>query len=412
MTTQDDFNLGSRARAIEAAFASATYAILPIASLVRWARNPRTGMEEGSAKLASTIDAVGWGADVLVQRGTLRVIAGHLRLLAAERLGIERVPCKILDVDDELADEIALADNRAQSFARWDDEKLLAMLDEMDPARRDVLGWSRKDCDDLLTDIQKARRTATDGDDVPDQVEPRSKLGDVWELGDHVVVCADATDPATLPLICSAAQCLLTDPPYNVGYVGKTAEKLTIQNDKMGDAAYYAFLVAALRSAFAVLEPGRAWYIWHADTHGYTVRGALIELRQQLRQCLVWSKQQLVLGRSDYQWQHEPCLYGWAPGASHVWLGGRDKTTLLAHPKPSASRDHPTMKPVALLAEQINNSTRPGEIVMDMFLGSGSTLMACEATGRACRGVELDPHYVDVILTRWEEWTNRKAVLR
>lgn len=169
------------------------------------------------------------------------------------------------------------------------------------------------------------------------------------------------------------------------------------------------FLRNALGSAFERLAPGRSFYIWHADSEGYNVRGALVDLGIRVRQCLVWVKDRFVLGRQDYQWQHEPCLYGWKPGAAHVWMSDRRQTTTLECDRPAASREHPTMKPIALLGELIENSTRPGETVVDPFLGSGSTLLACEALDRTCAGVELDPRYCDVIVERWEQMTGQQV---
>jgi site-specific DNA-methyltransferase (adenine-specific) len=204
---------------------------------------------------------------------------------------------------------------------------------------------------------------------------------------------------------------LLTDPPYNVAYTGKTKDALTIQNDSMGDEAFRTFLRDAFVTADAVLKPGAVFYVWHADSEGYNFRGACKDAGWQVRQCLIWQKNSMVMGRQDYHWQHEPCLYGWKDGAGHLWASDRKQTTLLKFDRPSRSEDHPTMKPVALFEYQLLNNTKGGDIVLDSFGGSGTTLIAAEKNGRIARIMELDPKYVDVIVKRWEDFTGQKAVL-
>lgn len=202
---------------------------------------------------------------------------------------------------------------------------------------------------------------------------------------------------------------MLTDPPYNVAYTGKTKDKLTIQNDNMDEERFVAFLESAFACADNVLDDGGVFYIWHADSHGNSVRSACKTVGWEIRECLVWVKNHFVLGRQDYQWKHEPCLYGWKKG-THKWYGGRDKTTVLEYAKPHSSHMHPTMKPIELLAEQIQNSSLPGDIILDLFGGSGSTLIACEQLNRKCYMMELDPKYIDTIINRWETFTGKKAV--
>jgi site-specific DNA-methyltransferase (adenine-specific) len=204
---------------------------------------------------------------------------------------------------------------------------------------------------------------------------------------------------------------LLTDPPYNVAYTGKTKDALTIQNDSMSDETFRGFLRDAFVTADAVLKPGAVFYVWHADSEGYNFRGACRDAGWQVRQCLIWQKNSMVMGRQDYHWQHEPCLYGWKGGSGHLWASDRKQTTLLKFDRPSRSEDHPTMKPVALFEYQLLNNTKGGDIVLDSFGGSGTTLIAAEKNGRIARIMELDPKYVDVIVRRWEEFTGQKAVL-
>ncbi|WP_366941048.1 site-specific DNA-methyltransferase [uncultured Megasphaera sp.] len=207
------------------------------------------------------------------------------------------------------------------------------------------------------------------------------------------------------------ADLYLTDPPYNVAYVGKTKDALTIQNDKMADGDFRQFLVDAFSAADAVMKQGAAFYIWHADSEGFNFRGTCNDIGWKVRQCLIWNKNTMVLGRQDYQWKHEPCLYGWKDGASHNWYSDRSQTTVIDMDKPSRSADHPTMKPVPLFAYQIQCSTKPGDIVYDSFGGSGTTLIACEQLQRKAMIMELDPRYVDVIIKRWETLTGKSAVL-
>lgn len=203
---------------------------------------------------------------------------------------------------------------------------------------------------------------------------------------------------------------LLTDPPYNVAYEGKTEDALTIQNDNMDDESFRQFLTNAFFAADSVMKKGAVFYIWHADSEGYNFRGACRDVGWTVRECLIWNKNQMVLGRQDYHWKHEPCLYGWKDGASHLWASDRKQTTVLDFDKPQRNGVHPTMKPIALFDYQIKNNTKGNDIVLDLFGGSGTTIMACEQNGRRGYSMELDPRYVDVIIKRWEDFTGEKAV--
>lgn len=207
------------------------------------------------------------------------------------------------------------------------------------------------------------------------------------------------------------ADLLVTDPPYNVAYEGKTADALTIENDSMGDADFRDFLRKCYAAADSVMRPGASFYVWHADSEGFNFRGAAHDIGWQIRQCIVWVKNCMVLGRQDYQWRHEPCLYGWKEGAAHSWYSDRKQTTVLEFDKPRRNGEHPTMKPVDLIKYQVENSSAPGDIVLDLFGGSGTTLIACEMTGRINRSMELDPRYCDVIVRRWQLFTGKAATL-
>lgn len=228
----------------------------------------------------------------------------------------------------------------------------------------------------------------------------------------HRLLCGDSTKPDDVESLMAEerADLLLCDPPYNVDYTGKTKDALKVANDSMPDGEFRQFLVTCFENSFAVMKPVASFYIWHADSEGYNFRGAVHDCGQQVRQCLIWKKQTMVMGRQDYQWRHEPCLYGWKDGGAHGWYSDRRQTTVLEFDRPSRSEEHPTMKPVALFAYQIGNSTAPQGLVFDPFLGSGTSIMAAEQLGRTRYGIELSPHYCDVIIRRWQNLTGERAV--
>jgi site-specific DNA-methyltransferase (adenine-specific) len=232
-------------------------------------------------------------------------------------------------------------------------------------------------------------------------------------MGNHRLLCGDSTSMDDLAKLCQnqMVDMWLTDPPYNVAYEGGTKEKLTIQNDSMGDDQFRQFLRDAYTAADSVMKPGAVFYIWHADSEGYNFRGAAKDAGWTVRQCLIWKKSSLVMGRQDYHWKHEPCLYGWKDGAGHLWAADRKQTTILEFDKPTRNGEHPTMKPVALFEYQLLNNTKGGDQVLDSFGGSGTTLIAAEKNGRVARLMELDPKYCDVIVTRWQAFTGKHAHL-
>jgi len=244
---------------------------------------------------------------------------------------------------------------------------------------------------------------------VPEK--PKSKRGEIYQLGRHRLMCGDSTSLDDVKKLMNGerADLLLTDPPYNVNYQGGTQDHLKIANDNMGDAAFRQFLTMAFRAADAVMKPGAVFYIWHSDTEGYNFRGAVRDTGWQLRECLIWNKNALVLGRQDYHYKHEPCLYGWKGGASHVWLSDRKQTTVIDFKKPLRADIHPTMKPIPLFEYQIHNSCPKGGAVLDLFGGSGTTIMAAEQNERTGYVMELDPRYVDAIIKRFEDFTGEKA---
>jgi site-specific DNA-methyltransferase (adenine-specific) len=239
----------------------------------------------------------------------------------------------------------------------------------------------------------------------------KSRTGDIWTLGNHKVCCGSCTDVLKLEKLLGNAliDLYITDPPYNVNYEGKTKEKLKIDNDKMSDDDFRQFLIDSFNTVNTKLKEGASFYIWHADLQGYNFRGAISDVGWQMRQCLIWSKNTIVLGRQDYQWQHEPCIYGWKSG-THSWYSDRKQSTILHFDKPARNEHHPTMKPVNLFAYQIKNSSKAGDIVFDSFLGSGTTIIACEQLNRSCFGFEIDPKYCDVIIERYINFTGSDPV--
>lgn len=250
-----------------------------------------------------------------------------------------------------------------------------------------------------------------DGFDEEPPEEPTSKLGEVYQLGRHRLMVGDSTDSSQVEILMGGqkADLLLTDPPYNVAYEGKSKERLTIKNDRQSKDAFYDFLFKMFTGAVMVMKPGAPFYIWYASTEVINFVSAAEDAGLSVREELIWSKNSMVLGRQDYQWKHEPCLYGWSDGGSHSWYSDRKQTTLMEFDRPTVSKLHPTMKPIPLFDYQIKNSSKPGDNVLDLFGGSGTTMMACEQNGRNAYLMEYDPHYADVIIKRWEEFTGQKA---
>lgn len=350
-------------------------------------------------------------------------------------MGLKEVPIIRLDhLTDEQRRAYMLIHNQTTMNSGWDLEMLQEELAKITDIDMESFGF------DLSFEEPEKEVEEDEAPEPP--IDPITKPGDVYKLGDHILICGDATDPETIRKLMQGqkADLYLTDPPYNVDYEGGTG--LKIMNDSMEDSKFRAFLVDAFKAADANLKPGGAFYIWHADSEGFNFRAACREAGWEVRQCLIWNKSSLVLGRQDYQWKHEPCLYGWKEGKGHYFIDDRtqstvysDKeeikprqmkkdelirlveamlaqkttTTVIDEEKPARSAEHPTMKPVKLMARLIRNSSKPGERVLDSFGGSGSTMIACEQLNRRCFMTELSPNYCDVIVERWENFTGRKA---
>ncbi len=342
------------------------------------------------------------------------IVAGNGTLQAAKELGWEEIDIVRTNLKGSDITAFGIADNRTSELAEWDDDVLKELLEGLKEEDFDLSAIGFDDGDFAAITGGKSKEGLTDPDDVPEPPKvPITKLGDIWQLGNHRLMCGDSTDLAQVEKLMDGhkADMWLTDPPYNVAYEGKTKEAMTIQNDSMSDGDFREFLKRCYAAADNVMKPGAVFYIWHADSEGYTFRGAAFDIGWKVRQCLIWKKSSMVLGRQDYHWQHEPCLYGWKEGAGHLWTSDRKQTTILEFDRPSRNGEHPTMKPVALFGYQMLNNTKGADIVLDSFGGSGTTIMAAEQNGRYARLMELDPKYCDVIVKRWEDFTGQKAVL-
>lgn len=422
---------------------------VPVKSLRAFKNNPRTHNRYQIRQIADSFQAFGWTNPILITAENM-IIAGHGRVEAAKLLDLKVVPAIVVNGwSESQVRAYVIADNKLALNAGWNEELLAAELSYLQEAgfAVDIVGFSESELYDLIPADEKYH---TDPDDVP--VIPKeaiTKPGDIWLLGPHRLICGDATNPDTYTVLLEQerADACWTDPPYNVNYQSKAGK---IENDNLADGEFLQFLSAALACIFASIKPGASIYVAHADTEGLNFRAAFNAAGFKLSGILIWEKNSLVLGRSDYQWKHEPILYGWKPGAAHSWHGDRKQTTitelngsvfsqnddgsitvrvgndtiviegnnLLARPiepsiirvdKPKLSAEHPTMKPVELISAMLKNSSKPRDIILDPFGGSGSTLIAAEMLGRKARLIELSPHYCDVIVRRWEDLTSSKA---
>lgn len=370
--------------------------------------NPRDN-EEAVKYVANSIKEFGFKVPIIIDKANV-IVAGHTRLKAAQQLGLEKVPCIVADdLDDDQIKAFRLADNKVSEASSWDWSKLEQELDDLSIADFDMseFGFELSEIDDT----DGCCEIVEDDCEFEPSKEPMSKIGDIYVLGEHRLMCGDSTQSDNLAALMGEdkADLYITDPPYNVGYVGGTKGHLTIANDNMDDKQFRHFLSNAFKAANQNMKPGAAFYIWHAGSEGYNFIGACRDVGWKVRQCLIWNKNQFVLGRQDFQWKHEPCLYGWSEGVHH-WYSDRKQSTVIDMNKPLTSAEHPTMKPIELFAYQIKCSSQVGDIVLDSFGGSGTTIMACEQLRRKARCMELDPRYIDVIIKRWEEFTGKKAV--
>lgn len=377
---------------------------LNINEVIPYSNNPRKNDNAVDA-VAESIKQCGYCSPIVIDEDNV-ILAGHTRLKALKKLKWKEVECvRKTGLTDEQKKKYRILDNKTNELAEWDFDLLEEEIADLDFDGFDF-GFDFNSGEDDAEIIE---------DEVPEvneEIEPTVKLGDIWQLGRHRLMCGDSTDAGTVALLMDGKQAdlFLTDPPYNVAYEGKTKDALTIENDKMESDKFREFLTSAFTAAVSVLKEGGGFYIWFASREHCNFETALNDSGLEVRQELIWKKNSMVLGRQDYQWKHEPCLYGWKDGASHNWYSDRCQTTILEFDKPTRSADHPTMKPVELFAYQIKNSTKKGETVLDLFGGSGTTIIACEQTGRTAYCMELDERYCDVIIKRYENLTGDTAV--
>ena len=367
--------------------------------------NPRDN-NDAVEFVANSIKEFGFQVPIVIDKNNI-IVAGHTRYKASKKLKLKEVPCIIADnLTDEQIKAYRLADNKTGEISTWNIDLLNLELND--------IGIDFNMTDFGFLDLAIEELSAVDDDyDVVLPDVPKSKLGDIYKLGKHRLMCGDSTHIGDVEKLMhdTKAKLFITDPPYNVDYTGKTKDALTIENDKMPDDNFREFLRAAFSCANEVMECGAVYYIWHADSEGYNFRGACKDVGFKVRQCLIWLKNSIVMGRQDYHWQHEPCLYGWKDGSAHLWTSNRKQATILKFDKPQKNAEHPTMKPVELFAYQISNNTNVDDIVLDLFGGSGTSLIASEQLNRICYMMELDPKYIDVIIDRWEKLTGLKAEL-
>lgn len=369
--------------------------------------NPRTISKDAYEKLKRSIERNpdGLTANKIAHKDGI-IISGNQRYRAIQELKLDMKPEWFKDLSgwtQEQIDEWVIQSNI--SAGEWDWDELANSWDA-----DNLIDWGI----DMPDDWGTSKELPEDIDEIPEVKTPVSKLGDLWLLNGHRVLCGDSTDKATVERLMDGikADMVFTDPPYNVDYEGGTKEKLKIDNDTWDNSdLFYQFLWKAFQQMFLNMKPGASFYICHSDTEGLAFRKAVNDAGFLLKQCLIWNKNSLVMGRQDYQWKHEPILYGWKPGASHYFVKDRKQTTVWDIDRPSRSTEHPTMKPIELCALAISNSSQPKSTLLDPFLGSGSTLIACEQTDRQCYGLELDPLYVDVICKRWQTLTGQMPIL-
>lgn len=378
--------------------------------------NPRKDLkpeDEEYQKIKKSIIEFGY-VDPIIVNTDMTVIGGHQRLKVLKDLGYTVIECNMVDLDKNKEKALNIALNKITG--EWDNKKLEELIAELKEDEFDLstTGFTFDEVDNILKDITGTKEDDFDIDQALNDIEePTTKPGDVWLLGKHRLMCGDSTVKENVDKLMNkqVADMILTDPPYNVDYEGKTADALKIENDNMNETEFYNFLLTSFRNMYESIKCGGSIYVFHADTEGLNFRNAFKSCGFKLAQCLVWVKNTFVMGRQDYQWRHEPILYGWKEGTGHYFVNDRKQSTVLEFDKPSRNAEHPTMKPVDLLVYLIKNSSKENDLILDLFGGSGTTLVAAEQTKRTCYMMELDPKYCDVIIKRWENLTGEKAIL-
>lgn len=378
---------------------------LKISDLKQHPKNPRKHPKELLERLKRSIEEYGFTNPVLVSKDN-KILAGHARCKAAKELGISEVPVIRLDFEGAKADAYVIIDNKLNELSEWDIPLLESLIKDIEKSDFDVTltGFDLTEIDELFSKSDD-KEGKDDGYDVTKALEEASFVnrGDVWLLGKHRLLCGDATNPEDVKALMDGkkANLILTDPPYNVGF--ESANGLKIKNDKQDSEKFYNFLLSSFKNMASSLADGGSAYIFHADTEGLNFRKAFIDAGFHLSGVCIWEKNSFVMGRSPYQWGHEPILYGWLKTGKHKWYAGRAESTIWRYDKPKKNADHPTMKPIPLLCYTIKNSSSVNSIVLDTFGGSGSTLIACQQMDRICYTMELDPKYASVIIRRYIE---------
>lgn len=378
-----------------------------VAKLKPYDKNTRKHEDYDVSQIAKSIEQYGFNDPIGIWGKDNIIVEGHGRLLAAKKLGMKEVPCiRLDDLTDEQRREYAILHNKTAELSSWDFDLLADDIGDLDFSGFDI-DWG------LPADVDETEIVEDEAPEVDEENEPITKLGDIYQLGKHRLMCGDSTDKNAIEKLLEdkfgEVDLVLTDPPYNVAYKGKTKDELQIENDSMSQEQFELFLSNSFAIISEILKNGGIFYVWHASRSQREFENALNSANLEIRQQLIWVKNSMVLGRQDYQWRHEPCFYGWKEG-NHKWYADRKQTTVLEFDRPVSNKEHPTMKPISLMAYQIKNSTKKDDIVFDGFGGSGSTLIACEQTGRKCYTCELDPKYCDVIIKRYENLTGQKAV--
>ena len=388
---------------------------IALSKLRPYVRNPRVN-DDVIEKLVDSLRTFGWRQPIVVDK-QFTIVVGHARFEAAKRLGFKTAPVHVAkDLTAAQLKAYRLMDNRSREDGRWDPENLALELGDLeaDGQPLSATGFEDSELREIFGTEMFVGRTEDDAAEaIPEPPAVRSQLGDLFILGPHRVVCGDCRVQDTVARLmkCKAADLCFTDPPYNVAYVGNASgpKRKAIANDKMSDMGFRDLLRRAFASIAGCMKPGASIYVAHAETERLNVQRAFVGAGFKLSSCLIWKMDGFVIGRSDYHCQHESILYGWKEGASHRWKGTRSESTILEFPRPARSEEHPTMKPVDLVAQLIRNSSAEGDVVVDAFGGSGSTLIACHKEARAARIVELEPLYVDVIVRRWQAYTGESA---
>ncbi len=380
---------------------------ISIDEIIPYINNAKEHPRKQINKIKSSIVEFGFNDPIAIDEKNV-IIEGHGRLIALQELNFKEVEViKLKHLSEAQKKQYIIAHNKLTMDTGFDMKKLEVELESIKVTDEDLTltGFNLDEIENINLNLVDNNRVIEE-DEVPEidlKREPYSKLSDLWILGNHKLFCGDATNRDQVKLLMGEeqGQLVITDPPYNVNYEGKTKDKLTIQNDNVSNSNFYDFLLDSYSRIYESLEDGGGIYVFHADTEGINFRKAMQDAGFYFSQCCVWVKNSLVMGRQDYHWQHEPILVGWKPGKAHNWYSDRKQTTVWNFDRPSRNDIHPTMKPLNLLAYPIKNSSRPGDIVIDLFGGSGSTLMACEELDRICRTMELDPRYVDAIVKRY-----------